>query len=57
MKSVKKIIGTLLACTMVLPTVATGILSEKIPEVSAVQSEWRFDLGGNGTESGYTGVS
>ncbi len=57
MKSVKKFIGTLLACTMALPTVSTGILSEKNMEVSAVQSEWKFDLGGNGTESGYTGVT
>ncbi|MDE5834194.1 MAG: GDSL family lipase, partial [Ruminococcus sp.] len=57
MKSVKKFIGTLLACTITLPTVSTGILSEKNMEVSAVQSEWKFDLGGNGTESGYTGVT
>lgn len=57
MKSIKKIMGTLLACTMALPTVSTGILPEKSLNASAVQTEWKFDLGGGGTESGYTGVS
>ena len=49
--------GALLACTMALPTVSTGIIPEKSLNASAVQSEWKFDLGGSGTESGYTGVT
>ena len=57
MKSVRKIMGALLACTMAFPAMSTAILPEKSLNVSAVQSEWKFDLGGSGTESGYMGVS
>lgn len=57
MKTIKKIMGSLLACTMLLPTVTAGIIPEKSLDVSAVGKEWKFDFGGGGTESGYTGVS
>lgn len=57
MKSVKKIIGALLSCAMAFPTMSTGVLLEKSLNASAVQTEWKFDLGGGGTEYGYTGVS
>ena len=57
MKSIKKFIGTLLACTMAVPAMSTTILTEKSLNASAVQLEWKFDLGGSGTESGYTGVT
>lgn len=28
-----------------------------VPQTKAVEANWKFDFGGNGTESGYTGVS
>lgn len=55
----KKIIGGLLSAAMALT--AFGGTADKAPvdllEAKAANVNWKFDLGGNGTASGYTGVS
>lgn len=56
MKSLhKRLLGSLLAVAMAIPVIPTGI-SNAIT-ASAESANWKFDFGGGGTASGYTGVS
>lgn len=53
MKTIRqRIIGTILSCAVAL----TGFAGVSAP-VAAAQTEWKFDLGGGGAASGFTGVS
>lgn len=55
----KKIASGLVSAAMSL-TVFSGMIekpSTTALETKAANANWRFDLGGNGTESGFTGVS
>lgn len=56
MKSLhKRLLGSLLAVAMAIPVIPTGI-SNAIT-ASAESANWKFDFGGGGTASDYTGVS
>jgi len=52
----KKLISGLISLSMAFSTVA-GIMPGADNRVSAAQSDWKFDLGGSGAASGFTGVS
>lgn len=57
MKSIKqRILSTLLACSLTLLGVTANMSSNSTMTASAA-SDWKFDFGGSGTSSGYTGVS
>ncbi|MDE5563950.1 MAG: RICIN domain-containing protein [Oscillospiraceae bacterium] len=57
MKSIKqRILSTLLACSLAMPGMTAGMLSDSTLTVSAA-SNWKFDFGGGNVSSGYTGVS
>ncbi|MBR0484004.1 MAG: RICIN domain-containing protein, partial [Oscillospiraceae bacterium] len=56
MKSLRqKLISALVACAMAIPAVPAGITSTMT--ASAATANWKFDFGGDGTTSGYTGVT
>lgn len=57
MKSIKqRILGTLLACCLTVPSITANVLPDNAIMASAA-SHWKFDFGGGGAASGYTGVS
>lgn len=54
MKKVKqRILSAVLACAMAVPGFSAGSLGK----ASAAEANWKFDFGGGGVASGYTGVS
>lgn len=52
-KNCKKLLSSITASLLTL-TAFSGISA---PEAAAAAASWKFDFGGNGTASGYTGVS
>ncbi|MCM1132694.1 MAG: GDSL-type esterase/lipase family protein [Ruminococcus flavefaciens] len=52
----KRFLGGLTSLAMSL-SVFAGVSVQNMPVSKAVTTDWKFDFGGNGAESGYTGVS
>lgn len=47
----------LLSCFTSLALSLSAFAGISVPQTNAAVTDWKFDFGGNGTESGYTGVS
>lgn len=52
----KKILSGIVSLTMAFSSMAGGLYGT-VDKVKAAQTNWKFDLGGGGAASGYTGVS
>lgn len=52
----KKLLSGIVSLSMAVSAFA-GVMPGTVDKVSAAQANWKFDLGGNGAASGYTGVS
>ena len=53
----KSIVRRVLSASASLLMLASAAVQMPAPQVSAANTYWKFDFGGGGTESGYTGVS
>lgn len=55
----KKLLGSLLSAAMVISCFSgvNSIAPDTVMKASAAGESWKFDLGGNGAASGFTGVS